>query len=307
MFFQQFDQKMVEMSKFFKMKRTVYETATFFDQLGAAQSTDNPFEVALAALAKFGELQCYSKVEDTSRTIQTAVSAARLFIQNAKFGFEYSRNIQETWYSPLCDGLHCYRVAIDLLKENKKPYLAATILSELGKTEMEFELVHPAANTYEEAINVIIDGKAPLQLLFNTTLACLNAYAKVDRFDLALNAVERAQSHFFDNETMWASPSPIMKRQYRDILIDKSILLLMVFKYDECVSFSEKHLEVVEADIFKRLSEASKGNQVYVIDKLLEEAKSSKKFNNSQINLLGRHLTLVSKAVETGVFQVMSN
>lgn len=306
MFFQEFDEKLSDLSKFFKMKKSVYETATFFDQLAAAQNTDNPFETALAALAKFGELQCYTKIEDTARTLQTAVSAARLFIKNAKFGYEYSRNIQETWYSPLTDGIHCYRVAADLLKDNKKPYLAAVMLSELAKTEMEFDLIHPAANAYEESINVIIEGKAPLQLLFNSTLACINAYSRVDRFDLALNALDKAQAHFFDNETMWVSPSPIMKRQYRDILIYKAILLLMIFKHKECIEFAEKNLEAPEADLLKRLCEASRSSQIYVIDELIEEAKNMKKFNNNQINLLGRHLTLISKTVEAGVFQVMS-
>lgn len=297
---------MVELSKFFKTKRTIYETATFFDQLYHAQKTDNPFDVALAALAKFGELQCYVKVEDTSRALQTAVTAARLFIQNAQFGFEFSKSLPESWSNSLTDGLHCYRVAIDLLKTANKPYLAATMLNEMGKVESDFELTHASGNTYEEAIDVIITGQAPLPLLFTSVLNAIMAYSKIDRYDLALHALQKAQLHFFDNETMWVSPSPIMKRQYRDIQIEHALLLLNVYRYDECLEFIGKNLEPAEVSIIEKMVEASKSSQIYLMDKIIEEARETKIFNNMQIGLLMKHLQFTSREVEAGIFQIMS-
>ena len=138
----------------------MYETAVLFDRLALTQDQDSPFESALAGLAEFGALQCFQKVQDVAKTVQTAITAARLFLKTAEFSFQISRCIRETWADALADSLHCYRVAADLLKDNKKPYLAAQVLMEMAGVETKFDLVQSAGNTYEEAVNVIIDGKA---------------------------------------------------------------------------------------------------------------------------------------------------
>jgi len=306
MFFEQFDQYMSDLSKFFRTKRNNYETAALFDQLARTQDSSNPFECALAGLAKFGELQCYLKIEDKSRTVQAAIHAARLFIKNAKYGYDYSRIVKETWSISLADGLHCYRVAIDVLKTISKHYLTSIVLIEMGKVEMSFDFPHHAGNTFEEAVGIIIEGQVPLPVLFDSVLNTVQAYTRVDRFDLALNVVEKAHSHFFDNETMWVSPSPIMKKQYRDILIYQAQLLIMVFRYEDCLKFVSQNHDTEIAELFRRMVEASKNYQIFVIDSIIQKALQSKQFNAQQIALFNRHLALISKNVEAGVFQVMS-
>ena len=306
MFFKEYDEILSNLSKFFKTNKNIYETATLFDQLSLTQDYDNPFESAIAALAQFGALQCFMKVKDTAKTVQTAITTARLFIKTAEYNFTLSRCIRETWAESLTDGLHCYRVAADLLKANNKPYIATQVLMELGNVEQKFDFSHSAANTFEEATNVIISGHAPLPLLFNAVTAAITSYNKVDRFDLALAILLKAQDHFFDNNSEWVSPSPLMKRQYHDLLLYHAILLLMTFNHDQCLEYAQKNLDPDVADIFKDLVKYTKGHLLYQLDQIIEKAKSTKKFSPPHLALFDKHLQLISKVVEHGFTNVMS-
>jgi hypothetical protein len=303
MFFKEYDEIASNLSKYFRSKKSVYETAALFDRLAQSQDRDNPFEAALAGLAQLGALQCFQKVQDTAKTVQTAITAARLFLKTADFNYQISRCLRETWCDALSDGLHCYRVAADLLKVHKKPYLASQVLMELGNAESRFEISHNAANTYEEATLVIIDGKAPLPLLFSAVTAAIVAYNKTDRFDLALSILLRAQEHFFDNDSAWMSPSPLMKRQFHDLNIYHAQLLLMTFKHDECIALN---CENEVALIFKDMITATKAHLLYQMDQVIERARAIKAFSPPHIALFERHLALMSKAIEHGFANVMS-
>ena len=196
MFYKRFDEISASMSKIFRTKKNLLETAQQFDELSRSQDEENPFECGLVALAKFGEMQCYQKIDDKQKTVRTAVKAARLFVKSATFNYEISRNLRDTWSDPLADGLHCYRVAADALRSDGKPNLAVVLLLELGKTEYKFDLFHYAGNTYEEAVNISIEQKLSPPLLFDSTFNCIDCYSRADRLDLALLVVEKVQNTF---------------------------------------------------------------------------------------------------------------
>ena len=276
-----------------------------FDRLASTQDEENPFESAVAGLAKFGELQCYQKVHDVPKTIQTAVSAARLFIKTADNSYFISRCMRETWADPLADGLHCYRVAIDLLKESKKTYIAARLLMETAGVEARFDFVHDAANTYQEAVDVIIEGKAPAPLLFEALLATIEAYVNVDRFDLALASLSRARDHFFADEGSWVSPSPMMKDNFNELNVYYAELLLVLFRFEDCIVYSAENLDTELARLFKELVEATRGHLLYQIDQLIVRARRTKKFTAQQMNLFDKHLEQISRIVEHGFSNVM--
>ena len=300
MFYRKFDEISANMSKFFRTKKATYETAQQFEELSHTQDEENPFECGLVALAKFGEMQCYQKIDDKQKTVRTAVKAARLFVKSATFNYEISRNLRDTWSDPLADGLHCYRVAVDVLKGDNKPNLAVVLLLELGKTEAKFDLFHYAGNTYEEAVNLSLQQKLSPPLLFDSTFNCIDCYSKADRLDLALLVVDRVQGKELPRETMdQINSSPLMKRQLVDVKIFKAQLLLSAFKHSDCVDFANAELEEGVARLFKELSDASRSNQIAVIDALINQAKSSNYFNEQQIALFERHLFLLSKSVET--------
>ena len=90
-----------------------------------------------------------------------------------------------------------------------------------------------------------------------------------------------------------------MKRQLEDLKIFKAQLLLSAFKHADCVKFSQDNLDENVAQLFKQLSDATKSNQIAVIDGLINQAKSSNYFNEQQIALFERHLFLLSKSIET--------
>ena len=186
MFYKRFDEISANMTKLFRTKNSLKETAAQFEELSKTQDEDNPFECGLVALAKFGEMQCWQKIEDKQRTVRTAVKAARLFIKSANFNYSISKNLRDTWSDPLADGLHCYRVAIDVLKNDAKPNLAVVLLLELGKTESQFDLLHYAGNTYEEAANLCLEQKLSPPLLFDSLFNGIDSYSKAERLDLAL-------------------------------------------------------------------------------------------------------------------------
>lgn len=305
MFFKEYDETMSNLSKYFRTKKNVYETAALFDRLAMSQDQDNPFEAALAGLAEFGALLCFQKVQDVAKTVQTAITAARLFMKTADYSFQISRCLRETWADALADGLHCYRVAADLLKANQKAYLAAQVLMEMAGVEARFELTQNAANTYEEAVDVVIEGKAPLPLLFNAVTSAIVAYNRTDRFDLALAVLVKAQKHFFDNNAAWVSPSPLMKRQFHDLNVYNALLLMMTYKYDDCVSYANENLDKDVAAIVKELVDATKGHLLYQIDQVIEKARTNKKFSPPHVLLLDKHMQLISKLVEHGFTNVM--
>ena len=299
MFYKRFDEISASMSKIFRTKKNLLETAQQFDELSRSQDEENPFECGLVALAKFGEMQCYQKIDDKQKTVRTAVKAARLFVKSATFNYEISRNLRDTWSDPLADGLHCYRVAADALRSDGKPNLAVVLLLELGKTEYKFDLFHYAGNTYEEAVNISIEQKLSPPLLFDSTFNCIDCYSRADRLDLALLVVEKVQNKMGQEILDQINASPLMKRQLVDLKIFKAQLLLSAFKHVDCINYANANLEEGVAQLFKELCDASKSNQIAVIDALINQAKSSNYFNEQQIALFERHLFLLSKSVET--------
>ena len=304
-FFKKFDDIASNISKFLRTKKSIYETAVLFDQLALTQDHEDPFECALAGSAEFGAMLCFDKVQDVTKTVQTAVTAARYFLRTADYSFQVSKCLKETWWDPLTDGLHCYRVAIDLLKANKKPYLATQVIMEMAGAETRFELTQSAGNTYEEAVDVILEGKAPLPLLFNALTSAVVAYNKSDRFDLSLGVIEKVQDTMFQNNPAWVAPSPLMKRQFHDINVYHAVLLLMAYRLEECVKLSEDHLDKEMAATFKELAEATSGHLLYKIDCVIERLRNCRKFSPQHIFLLDKHLQLVSKMVEQGFTNVM--
>lgn len=299
MFYKRFDEISSNMSKVFRTKKSLYETASQFDELARTVDEENPFECGLVALAKFGEMQCYQKLEDKQKAVRTAVKAARLFIKSASFNYEISRNLRDTWSDPLADGLHCYRVAADTLKSDNKPNLAVVLLLELGKTEAKFDLFHYAGNTYEEAVNLCIDQKLSPPLLFDASFNCVDSYSRADRLDLALVVVDKVQQKLTPDIQEQINSSPLMTRQLSDLKIFKAQLLLSAFKHADCIQFANENLEPNVAELFKQLSEATKSNQIAVIDSLINQAKNSNYFSEQQIALFERHLFLLSKSIET--------
>lgn len=297
-FYKRFDEISAKLTKLFRTKNSLKETAAEFDELSRTQDEENPFECGLVALAKFGEMQCWQKIEDKQKTVRTAVKAARLFIKSANFNFSISRNLRDTWSDPLADGLHCYRVAADVLKGDSKPNLAVVLLLELGKTEAQFDLLHYAGNTYEEAANLCLDQHLSPPLLFDSVFNCVDCYSRADRLDLALLVVDNVQNKLGESANDQISSSQLMKAQLTNIKILKAQLLLSAFKYADCIAYAEKNLEEGVAQLFKQLCDATKSNQIAVIDSIVNQARSSNYFTDLQISLFERHHFLLSKSIE---------
>jgi hypothetical protein len=202
---------------------------------------------------------------------------ARLFVKSVMFNYEISRNLRDTWSDPLADGLQCYKVAADVLKSDNKPNLVVMLL-ELGRTEYKFDLYHYTGNTYEEAVNLSLDQKLSPPLLFDSMFKGIDCYSRADRLDLALLVAEKVLTKIPPGVLEQINQSPLMRRQLVDLKIFKAQLLLSAFKHVDCINYSNANLEEGVARLFKELSDASRSNQIAVIDTLINQAKSQNYF-----------------------------
>nr|AGM32651.1 hypothetical protein [Coptotermes formosanus] len=293
MFYKRFDEINTSLNKLIKGNKTFTDAAAQFEELARTQDEENPFEYGLVALAKFGEMQCWQKVKDKQKTVRTAVKAARLFIKAATYNYTISKNLRDTWSDPLADGLQCYKIASEVLKSDGKPNLTVVLLIERGRIEKQFELFHYAGNTYEESVKLCLEKNLTLPLLFDSVFNCVDCYSRADRIDLALSVVEKVQQKIQDTPN-----SPHVKRLFLDLKIFKGILLLSSFKFEELVEFSKASFDENVANLFIKMGEATKGNQIVILDNLVNQTRNSAFFTEMEVDLFNRHKTLLEKSVE---------
>ena len=295
MFYKNFDELSAKLNSSFNSKRAITELASQFSELGKQQDIENPFEQGMIALAQFGEMQCYEKLQDKQNTIKTAISAARLFVKSATFNYEVSRTIRDLWSDPLADGIHCYRVAYKTLLQDGKPNLAVAILLELAKTESSFEYYHYAGNTYEEAIQLCIDKNLRPRALIDATFSCVSCYVKSDRFDLGLIVVSKVIDKLEQTSATLISSSPLMRQQFEDLRITNAQMLLCTSKYEQCIEFSNNKLDMKVAVIFAKFCSFEKSKKLEDIDALLNEAKNIGCFNETHLEIFALQRKRIGK------------
>ena len=297
MFYKNFDELSARLNSSFTSKRALSELAVQFSELGKQQDIENPFEQGMIALAHFGEMQCYEKLQDKQNTIKTAITAARLFVKSATFNYEVSRTIRDLWSDPLADGIHCYRVAYKTLLQDSKPNLAVAILLELAKTEGTFEYFHYAGNTYEEAIQLCIEKNLRPRALIDATFACIKCYAKADRFDLGLIVVTKVIDKLEQTSASLIESSPLMRQQFEDLRIMHAQMLLCTGKYEQCIEFSNKKLDVKVAVVFAKFCSFEQSKKLDDIDNLLTEAKNTGCFNETHMEIFVMQRKRLGKAL----------
>ena len=297
MFYKNFDELSARLNSSFNSKRAISELAAQFNDLGKQQDIENPFEQGMIALAHFGEMQCYEKLQDRQNTIKTAVTAARLFVKSATFNYEVSRTIRDLWSDPLADGIHCYRVAYKTLIQDGKPNLAVAILLELAKTESYFEYFHYAGNTYEEAIQLCVDKNLRPRALVDATFSCVTCYVKSDRLDLALIVVTKVIEKLEQTSSTLISSSPLMRQQFEDLRITRSQMLLCTSKYEECIQFSNTKLDDKVAKVFCKFCVFEQGKKISDIEDLLNDAKEKQLFNEMHMEIFLIQKKRLSKVV----------
>ncbi|KAH0791957.1 hypothetical protein GPJ56_004141 [Histomonas meleagridis] len=243
-------------------------------------------------------MSCYIKVHDDAKTALTAMKAARLYLKSASYFYQVSRNINDTWQDNLTDAFHCYKIAIDLYTKNNQGSLAIFILLELAKNEMDFELFRHSGETYEEACHMIILQKMPIDQVFEPLFNTVEAYAKSARYDLAYKAIEKVTSKFTPAIIEEIHQSPIATRQYDDLTILKAELLLLQFKYDDCLQFSNENLNPEVFQLFVCLCDSSRKYKTSEFDAYFSDAKSQEYFNQLEVYLLELHLSELSKSSE---------
>jgi tetratricopeptide (TPR) repeat protein len=137
-------------------------------------------------------------LKDKPQTARTAIEAATLFVKFAVFNFQISRCLAETWSEPLSDGLHCYEVALNILKVDK-PNLAVVLLIEMGHAQCQLERYELAGATFEAAVEITLDPTLTPSLLFDATFNAIEAYSRADCFGKALALANRITAELPSN------------------------------------------------------------------------------------------------------------
>lgn len=297
MFYRRFDDLSAILLKKFNTKKTLQETADQFNELAKQQNQDNPFEQGMVALAYFGEMQCYEKLEDKQKIIRTSIKAARLFIKSASFNFEISRAMRDSWSDPLANGIHCYKTAINYLVSDNKPNLAVSILFELGQAESRFEFHHYAGNTYEDALDFCIKHQLRPRLLSEALLYSIRSYVKADRLDLSYLVCEKGYSHFSEVHSGIISSSKMMHEQFMNLSLLKTILMICNRKYDEAILFSTSIFSAQLKAFLQSYSSASQESDINALNDLYSQISQFPEFEEIHIQVLEKHKILFSKTM----------
>ncbi|KAK8866263.1 hypothetical protein M9Y10_009222 [Tritrichomonas musculus] len=290
MFYKKYDELTANLTKTFRSKKTLSDTAFQFAELALSLDQKNPFEFNLVGLAKFGEMRCYEKLEDPQKLIRAAISAARFFIKSAKFNYEISQSLHDTWADPLSDGIHCYRSAILTLKATKKYNLACFTLNELAEAESFFNQHHNAGNAYEESSRLCAEHSLHPRIFIDSLLNCVECYTKSKRFDLALFTV---MSFFVPLEVEYSNlieQSSFLKNKMNELCGTKSLLFICNNQFSEALNVTETQIVDGEMrNLILKFSELIQSQNVPGIKVFIEEIKNNKRLSKYMLNIIERH------------------
>ena len=294
-FYKTFDELMANLGKS-RSKKNLLETAQQFSELAAAQDAENPFLYHQIALARFGEMQCYEKLEDKTKLVRTAIVAARTFVKSATFNIEISKSIRETWSDPLSDGIQCYKTAIAALEAEQKPNLAVATLMELGKIESDFEFFHYAGNVYEEVVDLCLSLDLRPRLLLDALNRAIECYSKCDRFDLAMILVDNTVSKCSTNIREAINASMLLKKDYADLKAVSVLLDIANLKFGSFAAQSQ--LAEPMRQFLKEFSEATQREDKALMLKAFHDYTGE--FTPTQRLVISKSIDHLEKALEIG-------
>lgn len=298
MFNERYDELRIQAAKLTASKESLYEVAKQFRILGETKNPDDPVESSYVALAKYGEMCCYKRLNQQSKVASLSISIARLYLKTAEYYYQVSKNIHDSWGDYLSNSFQSYKTAIDIYKNENQGSIASLLLIELGENEMKFEQFHYAGQSFEESVDIAITQKMPTIYVFGPMFKAVDAYCKGDRFDLAMELLDKVENKYRKNIDDEMKDSKNVKEQYNDMMILRTILLLLKSDYSECIAFANDKLDENVAKLFGLLCETSQKYQVSKYDAFLFNAKSQRYFNDLEISLLEMKLSIVSRCLE---------
>ena len=291
-FYKSFDELMANLGKA-RSKKNLVDLAKQFAALADNQDSENEFLYQQMALARFGEMQCYEKLEDKANLIRTAIVAARTFVKSALFNIEISKPIRETWADPLCDGIQCYKTAISVLKSEKKPNLAVATLMELGKVESDFDYFHYAGNVYEEAVDLCLSLDLRPRLLLDAVNRAIECYSKCDRFDLAMILVDNTFSKCSATIKEAINASTLLKSDFIELEAVSVLLDIANLKFG---SFAARtHLQPTMRAFLKDFSEATQKGDKTRMTKVFDDYPE--KFTQTQRLVITKSIDHLEQAL----------
>lgn len=296
MFFKRYDELTANLTKTFRSKKNILDTASQLAELASSQDQNNPFQYGLIGLAKFGEMRCYEKLEDPQKLIRTAITAARFFIKSAKFNYEISKSIHDSWADPLSDGIQCYRSAILTLKATKKYNIAVFTLNELAEAESYFEHYHNAGNVYEESTRICAKFSLHPRIFIESLMNCVECYTKCKQFDLALVLV---MSFFVPLEADYINiinQSSYLQNKLNELCGVKSLLFICNKRYSEAVNAAETWIIDGEMhNLVLKFSDLVQNQNISELKIFIDEAKKGKKLTKFMINIIERYFSLLEE------------
>lgn len=297
MFFKRYDELTANLTKTFRSKKNILDTASQLAELASSQDQNNPYQYGLIGLAKFGEMRCYEKLEDTQKLIRTAITAARFFIKSAKFNYEISKSLHDTWADPLSDGIQCYRSAIFTLKATKKYNIAVFTLNELAEVESFFGEYHNAGNAYEESTRLCAKYSLHPRIFIDSLLNCVECYTKSKQFDLALVLM---MSFFIILEVYYSNiinQSSFLQNKMSELCGTKILLFICNKQYTEAENAAKPW--IIDGEMHNKILKFSnlvQNQNISELKNFIEEAKRGKKLTKLMIDIIERYFNLLEES-----------
>ena len=294
MFYEEYNTIQSSISKFFKTKKSYLEVALQYEKLSTKYNSKDPFESQYFAKALFGAIEMYEKAEEYNKVVEKCIESGQTFIFCANFHFENCKSIKETWEDHISNAIKVYKIAINVLNNQKKHNLSLRLLNEIGDILTKFELFHQSGSIFENATNYCITNQLSPGQLFEVLSKAIINYSFSDRNDLALILIDYVQRNYKGDNVAIISKSNQLSKELKNLRIFRSIILLMLFKRNECIQFSHSNLDNELSSYFEALCDATLENQISIIDALIQNSNTISEFNINHIKLLKKHLDTIS-------------
>lgn len=281
MFYERFNAISTNLSRLIKTRSLFRDTAREYAELQGQYDDEDENECQLIALAAYGELECWLKLDDKEKVIHSAIRAARLFCKAANFSRMSYPSLKDCWFDLLIDGIHCYRVAIDTLKSIGKLNMSVSLLNELGTKEDSFDYYLYAGNAYEEGIRLSLEKNLPKSMVLSTVKRAIWSYTKADRTDLALQVLDKVLLSTGDESN-------------QELGELKGLLLITTLKLDQSQEFFDKS---ENKEMYLKIIEQTKKVDISRLESMIANARIANTIEPLQLVIIEQHLKNITETV----------
>jgi len=285
-------------TKLIKTKRTYLDAASKYELLANKYEEKNPEMCSNCAMCYSGCSKMYKEAGEIYLSVSYGLKSIRLFMKAAEYFYTNAQMLKSLYLDNISNALQVFNNIQTLLINDGKIVIAVNLMSEIGKYLTKFELHDDAGNLYSKGVAICINNALPPSILFSITFMALQELCIADRLDLADILIDNVQRTYKGESVTPISKSDLLAEKLKELRIYKSILLMMSYKKNECMQFTQSNLDTDSLSFFEELCDATMENQLPIVDSLVRSAGDNSEFVEGHILLLKKHVESMAKSLE---------